>query len=387
MNKLEMALGYPIFLIGAMVDAIKKRTNPSQLFFFIPGYHTGGAEQVHVDILKNFTAERPWVITMHRSSNNYHKEAIKKCAELIEIGHYYNDQDRFFVKYFFYGYFTSLIKRHPQAVLLSSNCSFMYDLSANLKTGYKIDLIHGFSGLDPNKLLKPLQALDRRITVSNAVRKKLISYYQSQNVPEVYKNRIKVIYNAVPIPDRMPDKSFECTLNVVFVGRNSHEKRYHLYEQMALESQNRNLALKFFSIGGFSTTPTICSLGEILNRNDVYKALQGFHILVLCSNSEGLPLVILEAMACGLVPVSTDVGGVSEMFVDGQSGHLVKAEAEDQIVNEFMDILSAYTANNDLLKGHAEAAYRHVKKYFGYDTFSREYLKLIAEARSELANR
>jgi glycosyltransferase involved in cell wall biosynthesis len=61
-------------------------------------------------------------------------------------------------------------------------------------------------------------------------------------------------------------------------------------------------------------------LGE---RDDVPELLATADVFVLSSHSEGLPLSILEAMATGLPVVASNVGGVSEVVVEGDTGLLV----------------------------------------------------------------
>jgi glycosyltransferase involved in cell wall biosynthesis len=58
-------------------------------------------------------------------------------------------------------------------------------------------------------------------------------------------------------------------------------------------------------------------------RTDVHRLLPAFDIFVLTSDSEGLPMAIPEAMACGLPVVSTNVGGIADVVADGETGYLV----------------------------------------------------------------
>jgi glycosyltransferase involved in cell wall biosynthesis len=52
--------------------------------------------------------------------------------------------------------------------------------------------------------------------------------------------------------------------------------------------------------------------------------LARFHAVALLSDYEGLPIAILEAMACGVVPICLDVrSGVPELIEDGVTGFRV----------------------------------------------------------------
>ena len=52
---------------------------------------------------------------------------------------------------------------------------------------------------------------------------------------------------------------------------------------------------------------------------------------------------MLEAMACGAVPVVTDCGGPRDIIVDGENGFLVKVGDVDQIVDRVMLLLDDKT--------------------------------------------
>jgi glycosyltransferase involved in cell wall biosynthesis len=67
------------------------------------------------------------------------------------------------------------------------------------------------------------------------------------------------------------------------------------------------------------------------SRRDVPDVLNALDVFVLSSDTEGLPLVILEAMATGLPIVSTNVGGIADVVDEGGTGFLVPAGDEEQL--------------------------------------------------------
>ena len=58
-------------------------------------------------------------------------------------------------------------------------------------------------------------------------------------------------------------------------------------------------------------------------RQDIAEILAEVHIYTLISHWEGLPCTIIEAMRAGLPVVASDVGGVKEIVLEGQTGYVV----------------------------------------------------------------
>ncbi len=106
------------------------------------------------------------------------------------------------------------------------------------------------------------------------------------------------------------------------------------------------------------------------NVTDVYTLLSAADVFVLSSDSEAMPISILEAMACGLPVVSTRVGGVPEL-VGEDNGLLVPPKEEDSLAKAM--ITMADSAQSRQLCG--EASFRRAAN-FSVEKIASEYLEL-----------
>ena len=74
-------------------------------------------------------------------------------------------------------------------------------------------------------------------------------------------------------------------------------------------------------------------------RTDIENVLDEADLLWLTSDWEGLPNVVMEAMASALPVVATDVGGTSELFVTGAEGRLIAAGDVDALLKSTRELL------------------------------------------------
>lgn len=115
-------------------------------------------------------------------------------------------------------------------------------------------------------------------------------------------------------------------------------------------------------------------------RRDIPELLHACELLVMPSQSEGLPIAAIEAHAAGKPVVAFDVGGVAEVVRDGVTGRVVPAA----------DIAALADATISLLKDVATlAAYgvaaRNVAQSFGLDTHVRSLIGCYHELAGSAA--
>jgi glycosyltransferase involved in cell wall biosynthesis len=103
------------------------------------------------------------------------------------------------------------------------------------------------------------------------------------------------------------------------------------------------------------------------------RAADGF---VLSSRCEGLPMVLLEAGACGVPVVATDVPGTREVVVDGDTGWLALAGDAQGLAAMMMKLMRM---SPDGRHAMGERAQRHITKHFSLEAALDRWERLYAE--------
>lgn len=117
-------------------------------------------------------------------------------------------------------------------------------------------------------------------------------------------------------------------------------------------------------------------------REHVGPFLDASDFFVLSSISEGVSLALLEAMACGLPAVATDVGGNREVVVPGETGYLVPAGSPAALADA-MCMLQADATNLDRM---GRAARRRVEGAFNLSRVVAQYEGMYLEGLSSQAH-
>ncbi len=100
--------------------------------------------------------------------------------------------------------------------------------------------------------------------------------------------------------------------------------------------------------------------------------LKAADIFCLMSRSEGLSNALLEAMACGLPVVATNVGGTPEVVADGESGFLVPKEDPQAAADRILQLIR----DPNLARRTGDAGRARVNQHFSADTMVRRMAEL-----------
>ena len=96
--------------------------------------------------------------------------------------------------------------------------------------------------------------------------------------------------------------------------------------------------------------------------------LQSCDIVVRPSLTDGMPLTVLEAMACGKATVASRVGGTPEILQDGDTGYLVEPRSVEQLVFR----ISTLIADSDLRTKMGYSARSFVERYYSWEQIARQ---------------
>jgi glycosyltransferase involved in cell wall biosynthesis len=153
----------------------------------------------------------------------------------------------------------------------------------------------------------------------------------------------------------------------LFVGRLSPEKDVGTLINAAAIVAARIPSFQLLIAGSGPCAGELSQLAESLglSRNirflgavrDVPTLLRSASLFVLPSLTEGMPVTVLEAMACGLPVVATRVGGTPEAVEDSRSGLLVPPGNPSQLADSILKLLSNPAAAREMgVQGHRRVA-------------------------------
>jgi len=249
-------------------------------------------------------------------------------------------------------------------------------------------LLQGYFSKNKTRLVVALEKLLGLITfkfvaIGNVVKKDLVQAGIGSE------SKFEVIYPGLHDLDTYPQADARSVLGldpkkkyVVFVGRLTAIKRPDRLIELA----------RFLKSNHPSSWLLIAGAGELLDslsakarkdelpitfmgwRKDIGLILSACDIAVLCSDNEGIPLTLIQASQAGLPIVSTDVGSVSDIVINGTTGFLTNPSSEALIQG-----VSTLFGDPELCQTFGNAGEQRAKQFFSSRSMVEHHERLYSQ--------
>lgn len=206
-------------------------------------------------------------------------------------------------------------------------------------------LLHGYFSSSKTRLVILLEKLlglitYRFIAIGNVVKNDLVREGIAQD------SKFQVIYPGLQDLDQYPKTDARTTLGLdqskkylVFVGRLTTIKRPERLIDLARFLKDKHPECWLLIAGAGELLESLSAQAEKEGlpitflgwRKDVGVILSSSDIAVLCSDNEGIPLTLIQASQAGLPIVSTDVGSVNDIVINGTTGLLTEVSSKGLI--------------------------------------------------------
>ena len=248
-----------------------------------------------------------------------------------------------------------------------------------------------------------IEGADAVIAVSHGVRKDVLTCY-----PAVNPDRVHVIHNGIdpeiyrpqPSPETLTRFGVDPTRPfVLFNGRITRQKGLPLLLAAALKLDPQ---YQLVIVASSPDTPEIAAevaararrvsgergnliwIDHFISREDLIHLHSQATVFVCPSIYEPFGLVILEAMACETPVVASNVGGIPEIVVEGETGYLVDFDPADpeSFTSALADRMEKLLSDPALAAKMGKAGRVRVLQHFGWRAIAAQTVELYGRLLS-----
>lgn len=186
------------------------------------------------------------------------------------------------------------------------------------------------------------------------------------------------------------------TIAVAIVGRLAPIKNHAFFLQVVENLLAKNLKhVRFFIVGDGELKSEIETRSKRINQEygekiiltswitDIASFNAGMDVICLTSDNEGTPVSLIEAQACNVPIVSTDVGGVLDIVSQGKTGFVVPKGD----VAAFEEKLGLLIENEEIRKKMSQNGWNFVKDKFHYTRLAADMANYYRELLSKHENK
>jgi glycosyltransferase involved in cell wall biosynthesis len=332
-------------------------TSRCRVAHLIYSRHIGGSEMVAASVCNNLDLARfsPVVLFMNRSSG-----PMPEVLDRLAVAHHGLEMTRF--SFLTRPFTVARVLNRLKVELLHVHHVPLY---RRVAMGARMSRIKGivltehakYSISRSTKLQAACRSAAKHVSHFTTVSTDLKGYFVSElGIPA---DRIKVVMNGVDTKRFRPAESKKALDEILqippakhtllSVGRLCQAKDQLTLLRAIKRLEQKGVDVRLGLIGDGELSQLLndkvaeLKLGhrvELLgNSSSVDRILPHADLFVLSSRREGLPMALLEAMACGLPIVSTAVGGIPEVIADGVHGYLVPPETDEVLAERIETLL------------------------------------------------
>lgn len=380
-RRLEYVGMLPFVLLGKLYGALFPLREPATAFLFFPSADIGGAIKVNADITNCLLDKKPLIIFSKNPKNNGHKELFEIPGVRVLDLHRKIDNKLFhFVNFFYRGVLAAWINKAESPVVFGGEGLFFYKIIPHLKKGIPcIELCHLDTWMPYT--IGFIDLITERAFSSIKLKQDVEQQYRQNHLPERYFRRLHFIENKIDIPPY--EETHNDQLEVVFIGRGSPQKRVPLVAAIAQKLHALNAPVHFSFVGDVDQVINIqefpyCKFyGNVRDEALMRRIYQQSDVLILTSAFEGLPLVVMQMMAHAKVVLSTAVNAIPDYIFHMESGLLIRATAENEIVDQGAELLQLLIKEPGLKTQLGKRSREIAIEKFSGEVFCRQYRALL----------
>lgn len=383
----EEFIMFPFIFLGRVIAHFKFHDQAYDIIFFFPSYTIGGAERINAEIIRCFPEKKLLIIFTKKPINQGMKHFFEiENAKTIDISSWIDNKFFFFLNLTARGVVSSYINSQKlKPIIFNGQSNFGYKILPHLKSDIsKIELIHAYDDKFTWVWAPFIQFIDKRIVISDVFIEKYRKGFIQYGIPLEYIERMCIIiYKLEYIPSQFTSRQFDLPLKVYYAGRGGRQKRLWILFNVIKEAIRLNLNLTFHLAGPFEDEipnellHKINYVGNLNGGEEMYQFHRDHDILLMTSAFEGFPVVIMEGISWGTIPLVPAIDSIPDHINHGINGILIQeVENELKMRDEIISQLTMICNNSYNLQQLSQSAFEYSKN-FTHERFYNAYRKAI----------
>lgn len=335
----------------------------------------GGAETMAVDIMnQQVKTNKVSLIVINR---NYDPNILKSLDSDVNV--FLLDR--------------SISSRNPLPFIQLNLLLFKESYDAIHCHNYNLEKIIG--GIFLKKTILTVHGFHRPINSLNKYSKVVaISNVIAEDLKQKGLKNLVTVFNGVDTKNILSKKEFNDKLILGCIGRLNHDVKGQdiVLEAFALMKKEK-INAKLVFIGDGPSKPFLLSLlkelnlnskvqfRDVMQREDLYRELKNFDLLIQPSRHEGFGLTAIEAMAAKVPLIVSDASGLIEVTAGGKYAEVFSPKTPEKLVEKIIKVIEEMRGDS-LQKRLIEAA-EYVDERFSIESTCDHYFHIYTKCIQE----